>query len=119
MNAEKKFYVTKEVAADTITVYLHGELDLSMAPEMRADLEPYVNQTGRGLILNLKDLKYIDSTGIGIIILILKQRDALGASFHVAEIPSKIQRLFDITGITQYLLPNSGKSSVERKEDII
>lgn len=119
MNEEKKFYVTKEVTSENIIIHLHGKLDLSMASEMRADLEPYVNQTGRRLILNLKDLRYIDSTGIGIIILILKQRDALDASFHVAEIPPKIQKLFDITGITQYLITEPGSNSTERNEDIV
>lgn len=119
MNTEKKFWITKEVNTDTITVFLNGELDLSVAPEMRADLEPYVNQSDRALVLNLKDLTYIDSTGIGIIILILKQRDAIGAPFYVAEIPSKIGRLFDITGISQYLIAEESADKKERKEDIV
>lgn len=117
MNSDKKFTIYKEVMPDEIIVYLAGELDLSVAPEMRSDLESFVNQTKRKLTLNLKDLKYIDSTGIGIIVSILKTRDSLNSSFGVEDIPPKIQRLFDITGISQYLNPPEGSS--ERKEEII
>ncbi|GIP34057.1 STAS domain-containing protein [Paenibacillus sp. J2TS4] len=117
MNQEKKFNIYKEVMAEEIVIYLSGELDLSVAPEMRSDLEPFINQTKRALTLNLKDLKYIDSTGIGILVSILKTRDALKAPFGVEEIPPKIKRLFDITGISQYICPLEGSS--ERKEEII
>jgi anti-sigma B factor antagonist len=119
MNQEKKFYISKDVSAQEITVGLHGELDLSMAPEMRAELEPYVNQTSRALTLNLRELRYIDSTGIGIIISMLKTRDSLQAAFRVTEVPPKIQRLFDITGISKYLTPGKESGSTERKEDIV
>lgn len=114
---DKKFTIQKEIMADEVIAYLSGELDLSAATEMREDLEPFVNQTNRSLTLNLRDLKYIDSTGIGIIVSILKTRTAAGVGFGVEEIPPKIKRLFDITGISQYLKP--AKGSVERKEDIV
>lgn len=117
MNSDKKFNIYKEVMPDEVIVYLSGELDLSVAPEMRSDLDPFVQQTKRKLTLNLKDLKYIDSTGIGIIVSILKTRDSLNAAFGVEEIPAKIQRLFDITGISKFLNPPEGSS--ERKEEII
>jgi anti-sigma B factor antagonist len=119
MNQNMKFYLNKEVRNTEIVLYLNGELDLSVASELREELEPYVNQTGRALALNLRNLKYIDSTGIGIIITVLKTRDALGVPFHVVEVPAKIQRLFDITGISKYLMPEAREADMERNEDIV
>ncbi|WP_040952120.1 STAS domain-containing protein [Gorillibacterium massiliense] len=119
MNMEKKFAITKKVTVQRITIYLHGELDLSVAPEMRADLEPYINQGDRELVLNLEGLTYIDSTGIGIIILILKQRDSIHATFRVEDIPPSINRLFELTGITQYLVTDNMESKQERNGEII
>jgi anti-sigma B factor antagonist len=119
MNQKQKFYVIKDVRGNEIVISLNGELDLSAAPDLRAELEPYVNQTSRGLTLNLKNLKYIDSTGIGILISMLKSRDALNAPFQVVEVPAKIQRLFDITGISKYLTPEFEQAPEERKEDIV
>ncbi|HTG68591.1 MAG TPA: STAS domain-containing protein [Candidatus Udaeobacter sp.] len=97
------FQVVLEETQEQFVLYVSGELDLSVVPQMRAALVPVMNRTDKALILNLKQLKYIDSTGIGIIVSLLKLRDELKAPFFVREIPSAIQRLFDLTGISRYL----------------
>jgi anti-sigma B factor antagonist len=102
MNKEK-FLIDQHETNEEYIVYLSGELDLSVAPQLRAALESIVNQVDKALVLNLKELKYIDSTGIGIIISVLKIRDELNASFTVREIPASIKRLFDLTGISEFL----------------
>jgi len=102
MNIEK-FVIDQQENDDEYVVYLNGELDLSVAPQLRSALESIVNQVEKPLILNLKGLKYIDSTGIGIIISVLKIRDELNVPFTVREIPSSIKRLFDLTGISEFL----------------
>lgn len=98
------FQVVQEETQEQFVLYVSGELDLSVVPQMRAALVPVMNRTDKALILNLKQLKYIDSTGIGIIVSLLKLRDELKAPFFVREIPSAIQRLFDLTGISRYLI---------------
>ncbi len=97
------FQVVQEETQEQFVLYVSGELDLSVVPQMRTALMPVMNRTDKALILNLKQLKYIDSTGIGIIVSLLKLRDELKAPFFVREIPSAIQRLFDLTGISRYL----------------
>jgi anti-anti-sigma factor len=100
---EPKFQLNKEITEHSNTLYLKGELDLSQATEMRSVIDPLLAETNKDLILNLRDLTYIDSTGIGVIVSILKARDVLKAPFHVEATPPKIQRLFDITGLTPFL----------------
>jgi anti-sigma B factor antagonist len=102
MNIEK-FVIDQQENNEEYVFYLSGELDLSVAPQLRSALESVVNQVEKPLILNLKGLKYIDSTGIGIIISVLKIRDELNAPFIVREIPAPIKRLFDLTGISEFL----------------
>jgi anti-sigma B factor antagonist len=102
MNVEK-FLIDRQETDKEYVFYLSGELDLSVAPQLRTALESVVNQIDKPLILNLKQLKYIDSTGIGIIISVLKVRDELNAPFTVREIPAPIKRLFDLTGISEFL----------------
>lgn len=102
MNAPK-FQLQKDVTESTNTLYLMGELDLSQAAEMRKVINPMVAEPDRSLVLNLRDLSYIDSTGIGVILSILKARDAIKAPLRIESIPPKIQRLFDITGLTPFL----------------
>lgn len=103
MSGMEKFKMHVEEEAGVCTVYLYGELDLSMAQEFMDRTESLAVQREHSLVLNMRHLRYIDSTGIGMIISLLKQRDALGAPFGVEEVPPKIQRLFNITGISKFL----------------
>ncbi|OMF23451.1 anti-sigma F factor antagonist [Paenibacillus sp. FSL H8-0548] len=99
----EQFQVMQEETREQYILHVIGELDLSVVPQLRAALEPVMNKADKALVLNLKQLKYIDSTGIGIIVSVLKLRDELKAPFFVKEVPSPIKRLFDLTGISRYL----------------
>ncbi|HEY0828043.1 MAG TPA: STAS domain-containing protein [Bacilli bacterium] len=101
--SSNKFQIHKQETDQDNVLNLSGELDLSVAPQFHLALEPVVKQQEKTLILNFKDLKYIDSTGIGIIISVLKIRDELQAPFIVREIPPTIKRLFDLTGVSEFL----------------
>ncbi|MBH5319950.1 STAS domain-containing protein [Paenibacillus sp. GSMTC-2017] len=98
------FQIVHEETNGQHVLYLAGELDLSVVPQLNSALEPILQREDITLILNLSKLTYIDSTGIGIIVSILKTRDRLNAPFYVREIPAPIKRLFDLTGISKYLI---------------
>jgi anti-sigma B factor antagonist len=104
-NKSEKFKVETEINNGLCTVFLAGELDLSVAPEFRQVMEPLVGDTDLDLTINLKDLTYIDSTGIGILLSILKARHGMSSHFLVQEVPQQIQKLFDMTGIAKFFVP--------------
>lgn len=107
MNTHKseKFNATTQTEGNICTVSLSGELDLSVAPDFRLVMEPLVGDAGLDLVINLKELRYIDSTGIGILLSILKARHGMEAKFVVEEVPPQIQKLFDMTGIAKFFAP--------------
>jgi anti-sigma B factor antagonist len=98
-----KFSLRTENREGQTIVYIGGEFDLEVATQMRAEMEPLIDLVDRRLTLNLRDLKYIDSTGIGILISVVKARHARNASFDVEQVPTHIQKLFDMTGISPFL----------------
>lgn len=114
MPTDKLSFRTESRAAETV-VFLAGELDLEVASRMRAAMEPLLPLADRRLTLNLRELKYIDSTGIGILIGIVKARHARGAAFGVEEVPAHILKLFDITGMTSFLTAAATAEGTERK----
>lgn len=99
----QKFRIDQEQTEEANIVHISGDLDLSAATELRSVLETVVNETDRALILDLGQLNYIDSTGIGIIISVVKIRDEIQGAFHARHIPTNIMKLFDITGISGFL----------------
>lgn len=109
MNRQHQFEIEQVNTPDSHTLYLKGELDLAKAAELRAAADPYIAETSRKLVLNLKELQYIDSTGIGIILSLLKARHVLKAPILIEGIPPKIQRLFDMTGLTAFIQQSSNE----------
>jgi anti-sigma B factor antagonist len=117
MNNANKFEINQEDNANGCTLYLRGELDLSKAEQFRSLVYPLADNVDKTLTINLRDLRYIDSTGIGILVYILKKRDKLNAPFFLEEIPPKIKRIFDITGISKFLVSNPDMNQTERTEE--
>ncbi len=103
MMSVNPFQIKQEENNEAYILYISGDLDLAVVQQFRAVLGPVVKRPEKALILNLKNLNYIDSTGIGIIVSILKIRDGMHAPFIVQDIPPSIKRLFDLTGISGYL----------------
>jgi anti-sigma B factor antagonist len=119
VNAIRKFFVYKHSSGKENTIYLSGELDLSAAPELAAVLDSVVGLQDEALTLDLKELRYIDSTGIGMFVSVLKIRAAMNAPFRIDHVPAKIQRLFELTGIARHLtnsrLADQSERVTERK----
>ncbi len=103
MNFQSKFHGYTTMTDGRITVFLEGDFDLSAASEFRTLIEPWLHRKDRVLVLNLRKLKYLDSSGIGFIVSVLKSRNETGTELVVEEIPDKIKRLLDMTGVTPYL----------------
>lgn len=112
-----KFTVKHQSAEAVNRLYLSGELDLSTAPQLRSEVEPLLKRKGEELILNFRSLDYIDSTGIGVIISILKACEREQMVFKVEEIQPNIKRLFDLTGISKFLKQVLPYNEMERTEN--
>jgi len=99
----KQFGVGYEETPASRVMLLRGELDLSAAAYFRSIIEPVLAQFDKTLVFDMRDLTYMDSTGIGIVIFALKARADHPGSFRIEQIPGKIRRLFDLTGISRFL----------------
>ncbi|CEH28182.1 hypothetical protein AM501_13285 [Aneurinibacillus migulanus] len=97
------FLVEKEETDKDICVYIHGDLDLASAPQLRETLLPLAEKDKRILRVNLKNLHYMDSTGLGVFVAALKLRKAISGEMYLEEVPEKIQRIFQISGVDQYI----------------
>lgn len=106
MKAIRKFQLCKQITEHENIVKLIGELDLSAATYLTGELAPLVKEAERTLTLDLKDITYIDSTGIGIFVSVLKARTAMNADFRLINTPASVRRIFDMTGVSRFLADN-------------
>ena len=89
---------------DRLTVALHGELDHFSAMGIRRELDDLLSDPAiRHLMLDMTDLKFMDSSGIGVILGRYRILAARGGSVWVRNMNPQINRIFQLSGMGQII----------------
>ena len=93
-----------EIKQDVLCIRLSGELDHHTADELREKATNAIERNEiRHIVLNLEDLSFMDSSGLGVIIGRYKQIKQVHGEMVVCAISPAIQRLFDMSGLFKIL----------------
>ena len=76
-----------------------GELDVSTADQFKEYLHKLIDKEIRNIRLNLETLDYIDSTGLGVIIGILKRIKVEDKEIYIKSPKDNVKKIFSITGL--------------------
>ena len=95
-------HIDKDLDGKEIMVTVAGEIDAYTAPKLREELLPHAvgNCT---IIVNLKNVSYLDSTGLGVFVSLFKQQKKNGGELKLIELSDRLNRLFKITGLSNIL----------------
>ena len=77
---------------------LKGELNTSAAVEVEKILKPLYKSDGRDIIIDCTELEYIASSGLRILISILKGAKANGSKVVLKNLNDDIKNVFKLTG---------------------
>jgi anti-sigma B factor antagonist len=80
-------------------VTVHGEIDVATSPTLRERLIDLVNDGATRLVLDLETVDFLDSTGLGTIVSLLKRVRTQGGDLRLVCTEARIRRLFEITGL--------------------
>lgn len=83
---------------DKIVVTLEGELDTAAAIEAEQVLQPLYKSDGRNVTIDCSGLEYIASSGLRILISILKGAKASGSKVAMKNMNDDIKNVFKLTG---------------------
>ena len=100
---ESSFRVDVRNENRTALVVVSGELDVASGPMLEQELAKAEASDPQLLILDLRDLEFIDSTGLSILIKAHQQAEASGRRFAVVRGRSQVQRLLGLTGLEERL----------------
>ncbi|WP_432408769.1 anti-sigma F factor antagonist [Wukongibacter sp. M2B1] len=103
-----------EVENNVLIVYLDGELDHHSTEEVREDIDNAIDSKNiQNLIFELSDMKFMDSSGIGVVIGRYKKIDKLGGKVGVVNSNPHVDRIFQMAGIFKII------HKYETKEDAL
>jgi len=94
---------TDAIDDQTVVCRLAGELDAYTAPDLRDTLEEHVRSGVAWIIVDLGQLRYLDSTGLGILVGAAKQCRQAGGDLAVACDRRNLLKIFQISGTQEIL----------------
>ena len=77
---------------------LEGEMDTAAAVEAEEVLKPIYNSNGKDVIIDCTNLEYIASSGLRILLSILKGAKANGSKVIMRDVNDDIMNVFKLTG---------------------
>ena len=92
---------TKTIENIAEQVDVSGEIDVYTSPKVKDTINALIEKGAYNLIVNLEQVRYIDSTGLGVLIGALKKvREHEGHIFLVC-VDQQIKKVFTITGLVK------------------
>lgn len=83
---------------DKYLATLSGELDTAAAVEVEQVLKPLYKSDGRDIVIDCTELEYIASSGLRILISILKGAKSNGSKVFIKNLNDDIKNVFKLTG---------------------
>ncbi len=92
---------SQEAGVERVSVV--GEVDVSNASELREALDATLEQGPAALTVDMAQVAYIDSTGIGVLVGAATRAAEGGVAFSVANPQANVKRVLGLLGVEQQL----------------
>lgn len=86
--------------ANKIIVDLDGDLNLNSVGDFKRRMDEEIDAHKTDIMVNCEALRYIDSTGLGILVSILKKVRECGGTMEIKQLKPYLFKIFDVTGLT-------------------
>ena len=100
------FEVRSQKQDGVATIAFSGELDMATAPILRENLAPFEGNGVSAIILDLRDITFIDSIGLHALVEARRRAVSLGDRLLLSGASPAARRLMEITG-TLFLLDDT------------
>ena len=93
--------VSTHEAGDVTVVAISGEIDVYTAPKLRDTLTELVGSGAYRLIIDMDQVEFLDSTGLGVLVGGLKKVRAHDGSMDIVCSQERLLKIFTITGLSK------------------
>lgn len=80
-------------------VHLYGEVDIYNAESLKSELHALIDEKKADIVLDCESLKYIDSTGLGVLVSALKKVKEAEKQISIVNLKPYIAKIFTLTGL--------------------
>jgi anti-sigma B factor antagonist len=87
----------------TSTVRCEGDLDIVTSEDVKRQLSALVETGSDTVALDLRDVGFVDSSGLGALVAVHHYAEAKGSQLVVRSVPTHVRDLFTITRLDNLL----------------
>ena len=98
-----QFHVTAERFGSDALVQVRGELDIATLPEFEQALTRMRSQGLERMVIDLRELSFLDSMSIELLLRVHGELEATGAELVVVRGPRAVNRVFDLMELERVL----------------
>lgn len=85
---------------DTLTAYLNGDIDHHTAKSIRETIDSEMQRLMPGkLRLDFKNVHFMDSSGVGLVMGRYKTASVYGCAVSVCEMPASVEKIMKMSGL--------------------
>jgi anti-anti-sigma factor len=103
VSAQEHLKVDARSEQDRVVLQLSGELDLASSPIFERALEDPALAAAPLVVLDLDELKFVDSTGLRVILMAHEAARTRGQEFAITPGSPQVQRLLSITSVGEHM----------------
>lgn len=94
-----EFEVTRETDGAHVVVNVRGDVDVATSPRLREELHRAIGSGATRLVVDMSNMAFIDSAGLGVLIGALKQARERDVEFVLRGLQPSPSKVFSITGL--------------------
>jgi len=102
-HTDLRFSLDVEPERDAVRVCPHGEVDLATTGAIREKFEEMTAVGFRRVILDLRRVTFVDSTGVRLALELCESSRAGAWEFAILAGPPAVERVFELTGVRSQL----------------
>ena len=95
--------ITEQFHDNWLLLQINGEIDMATGPELRQRIVQYVQEGHVNIIVDLAEVDFIDSTGLGVLIGGLKRTRSNGGDLQCIGLSEPLKEMFKLTGLDAVL----------------
>lgn len=104
LEQERGLNMKKIIDRQTLHLYIEGELDMKNANDLKKLIDLEIDKKGiRTITLHMQDLKFIDSSGLGVILGRYKKLLPLGGKVQITNVPPHLYKIMELSGLPKII----------------
>ncbi|MBX3724032.1 MAG: STAS domain-containing protein, partial [Turneriella sp.] len=92
---------TRTEKHNAVVLALSGEIEMYNIGPVKAEVQKLIEEKKVRIVLNLQDVPFIDSTGIGMVLLFQKNLKDAGGGLKLVKLTPSVEQVFRLTRLIQ------------------